>query len=250
MRCTHLWFASRRAGGVSASAANVRAHITMCCVCSQRRRRKPAQKRRNYYNYVDDDRKRPRSSVVVIGLRCDASLRQVARRLAHLNWLHQLLLLPPLAVLYAQRANYHTPALCATHADAQTVVKWINRHMHAWSRRISNLLNETKRNETRNKKFCLLQLSAAFTAWRYDGPVSTCLSVTSQCSIKTAKHIVTDPTPHDSQRVYFSVVKRDGDIPVGPPQSGAPNTKSKKSKSNLLMQKGQLATNNAKIKTV
>ena len=57
------------------------------------------------------------------------------------------------------------------------------------------------------------------------GPVSVCLSVsvTSRCSTKTAKHRITQTTPHDSAGILVFCAVDHSEIRPDSPPAGAPN---------------------------
>ena len=50
-----------------------------------------------------------------------------------------------------------------------------------------------------------------------------CLSVTSRCSTKTAKHRITQTTPHDTPGTLVFCCQRSREIRPGPPPTRAPN---------------------------
>jgi len=53
--------------------------------------------------------------------------------------------------------------------------------------------------------------------------LSVCLSVTSRSSTKTAKHRITQTTPHDSPGILVFDAKDLREIRPGSPSTGAPN---------------------------
>jgi len=53
--------------------------------------------------------------------------------------------------------------------------------------------------------------------------VRVCLYVTSRCSTKTAKHVITQTKPHDSSGILFFDAKDLREIRPGSPHTGTPN---------------------------
>jgi len=88
---------------------------------------------------------------------------------------------------------------------------------------------------------CLRYLSGFYRAMlcirgTSHGPVSLCPSVTSRSSTKTAKHRITQTTPHDSPGTLVSEAKDLREIRPGSPPTGSPNAGGG--------QNGRLSTNN------
>ena len=70
---------------------------------------------------------------------------------------------------------------------------------------------------------CIRDTSHGPVSVRPSVRLSVCLSVTNQCSTKTAKRRITQITPHDSPGTLVSWAKDLGEIRPGSPPTGAPN---------------------------